>query len=86
MVLVNQCRIPGKGEQVEGKVFVLIKQLVKTGVLKEPIQQIAQTVLPLGPVSPNETFVPHVLVTDNYVNWHLWQKDVAIRQWHPLGL
>lgn len=78
MVSVNQCRIPGKGEWVGGKAFVLFKEPVKAGVLEAPVQQIAQTALPLQPVSPNETFVPRVSMTGNYVNWHLWQKDVTI--------
>lgn len=77
--------MPGKRKGEDGNISVLLKELVDTEVLKEPIQQVAQTALPLGPVSPNETFAPHVSVTDNYVNWCLWQKDMASRQWHPWG-
>lgn len=68
MVSVKQYRMLGKGKRMEGKVSVLIKELIETGVLKEPIQQLAQTALPLWPLSPNETSVPHVSVTDNYVS------------------
>lgn len=73
VLLVKQYRMPGKGEMVEGKVSVLIKELVETGMLKKPIQQIAQTALPLRPVN-FETVAPHVSVTGNYVDWHMWQK------------
>lgn len=82
MVSVKQYRMPGKGKRVEGKVSVLIKELVETGVLKKPIHHIAQTALPLGPVNPNETVALHVSVTDYYINWHLWQKDMATKQKH----
>lgn len=40
--------------------------------LKEAIQQIAQTTLPLGLVSLNETSAPHVSI-----NWRLWPNHVA---------
>lgn len=32
----------------EGRVFVLLQELAKTGALKEPLQQMAQTALPLS--------------------------------------
>lgn len=71
----------GKGGESEG--LCLIKELVGTGVLREPIWHVVQTALSLGPASPDEAVAVCVSVTDTCVTSSLEHKDVATRHWHP---
>ena len=71
---------------MEGKVSVLIKELVGTGVLRDPISHMIQTALPLGSASPDKTVEVCVSLTDTCVTWSLRRKDMATRHWHPWGV